>query len=741
MSSYMKIALAKELEVVKNLRIGAKIMLGFGIVIAMVVVIALAVTISNNSITDATHEVDVYNHINDIAIETYNSFYSSRIYATRFNVQYSAETWDLFAAAFSTTGESGRDGLSYIESDPVVSGYHASWSQTLGVLDEYYTSMDNVRKAYLDAEAAKNALIGIGPEIVSAVSVMYEAQAEDTRVRINAGESASDLNIKIDRINDTIEINYLVTIMRINVSRTLENYSSENVAEIRNSIDAVRDRIEEYMGILRTEASRSIAQNALDKLDAYEETVNTFIDVQEAVAFEKTNAERLGGATLNNLSEKSAAFQENLAAAISSAESASRTAELIVLIIAGVAVVMSVCIALYIKNTITKPVLFINDIAARIAEKGELEFSAAEADTQRKLSEGKDETARTVANFSKLIDRLKKVDECLTSIAENDLSVHFQPLGQQDKMGIALQSMLVNLNKMFGEINSSSGQVSSGSKQVSNGAQALAQGATEQASSIEELSGSISDIAEKTKTNAKMATQAASLAFTIKTNAEKGSRQMDEMMMAVGDINDASQNISRVIKTIDDIAFQTNILALNAAVEAARAGQHGKGFAVVAEEVRNLAAKSAEAAKDTGGLIENSIEKANLGVRIAGETAESLSDIVTGINESDRIVSEIAKSSDEQTIAIENLNVGIDQVAQVVQQNSATAEESAAASEEMSGQSDFLQQLISQFKLANSTETFRHSLPPSASSAPEKHGIPETHNPPFTAETEDFGKY
>jgi methyl-accepting chemotaxis protein len=255
---------------------------------------------------------------------------------------------------------------------------------------------------------------------------------------------------------------------------------------------------------------------------------------------------------------------------------------------------------------------------------------------------------------------------------------------------------------MFSEINAASSQVSTGAGQVADGAQSLAQGATEQAASIQELSGSISEVASKTKTNADMADNAAKLADIIKNNAEKGSHQMDEMMKSVKEINDASQSISKVIKTIDDIAFQTNILALNAAVEAARAGQHGKGFAVVAEEVRNLAAKSADAASDTEALIASSMEKAELGVRIANETAASLAEIVSGINESGSLVTEIAHSSDDQSAAISQINTGIDQVAQVVQQNSATAEESAAASEEMSGQSAMLRELIAQFKLRDS---------------------------------------
>jgi len=215
---------------------------------------------------------------------------------------------------------------------------------------------------------------------------------------------------------------------------------------------------------------------------------------------------------------------------------------------------------------------------------------------------------------------------------------------------------------------------------------------------------------------------------------------MDEMINAVKDIDQASQSINRVIKVIDDIAFQTNILALNAAVEAARAGQHGKGFAVVAEEVRNLASKSAEAAHDTGSLIANSIEKAELGNRIAHDTAQSLEKIVSGINESAQIVYDIAQSSEQQTIGIKQINTGIDQVAQVVQANSATAEESAASSEEMSGQANMLEEMVAQFKLRGNQQHVRSGLPAPSKTAGKQIMMPEiaSYAP---AQTGDYGKY
>jgi len=279
-----------------------------------------------------------------------------------------------------------------------------------------------------------------------------------------------------------------------------------------------------------------------------------------------------------------------------------------------------------------------------------------------------------------------------------DIIVDIDYIGEFRPIKTSLERILDSLNDTLSQIGIASDHVSAASKQIASGAQALAQGSTEQASSVEELSSSIADISKKTKENSGMAEHAASLAEAIKISAEKGNRQMDEMIAAVKEINTASQSISKVIKVIDDIAFQTNILALNAAVEAARAGQHGKGFAVVAEEVRNLAAKSADAAKDTSGLIANSMEKAVLGARIAEETASSLGEIVSGIDESNSIINEIAKSSAEQSLGISHINKDIDHVSQVVQLNSATAQQSAASAEEMSGQSIVLAQLTSQFK-------------------------------------------
>ncbi len=304
----------------------------------------------------------------------------------------------------------------------------------------------------------------------------------------------------------------------------------------------------------------------------------------------------------------------------------------------------------------------------------------------------------------------------------------------------SINGIIDSLNRTLLDINTAADQVAAGTRQVSGGSQEISQGATEQASSLEELTASITQIASQTKQSVENANRANTLSKAAMQDAVAGNAQMKDMQNAMQEINQASADISRIIKVIDDIAFQTNILALNAAVEAARAGIHGKGFAVVAEEVRNLAAKSANAAKETTDLIEGSIKKAEAGTKIANDTAAALSSILTGVEKAVGLVSEIAAASNEQATAITQINGGIEQLSQVVQTNSATAEQAAAASEELSGQADLLKNMVGQFKLRQ----IGLSAPAAEPEAQTQPSLP-TDNPECQAKPdlyEDaFGKY
>lgn len=312
-----------------------------------------------------------------------------------------------------------------------------------------------------------------------------------------------------------------------------------------------------------------------------------------------------------------------------------------------------------------------------------------------------DSVNTTVEKLSMVVN---EISGTLGEIAEGNINLDNIQVyeGNFESISHSMNKIVDSLNTTLGEIHTAADQVSTGSIQVADGSQLLAQGATEQASSVEELTAAVTQVAAQTKENAANANQANTLVVQVKGSAETGNEQMKEMLEAMAAINEASANISKVIKVIDDMAFQTKILALNAAVEAARAGQHGKGFAVVAEEVRNLAARSANAAQETTALIEGSIERAQRGKEIANDTAKALNEIVSGVSEAAQLISGIAVSSNEQASGISQINIGINQVSQVVQTNSATSEESAAASEELSSQAELLKDLVDHFTLRGS---------------------------------------
>jgi len=402
-------------------------------------------------------------------------------------------------------------------------------------------------------------------------------------------------------------------------------------------------------------------------------------------------------------------------------------AVLLIIAVSVASVLIALVSALYVAGLVSKPLIVISGFFTKAGTTGDITVSADEMKVVNSLSQQKDEIGQLSNDAVSFIGHVTESAKELEIIAGGDLSASIKTLSDKDTLGISLKKMIDNLNDLFGAVNASAAQVYVGSKQVADtatsiaasatqmagGAQSLAEGSMRQAASVEEVSSSIAKIAEKTKANSAMTGQAANLAETIINKAEKGSRQMAEMITAVNDIKEASNSIRGIIETIDSIAEQTNLLSLNAAIEAARAGEQGRGFAVVAEEVRKLATQSAEAVQETSSVIQDSMQKAELGARVAGEMAASLTEIVAGINESSRLIMEISKASEEQSISISQINTSIEHVAEIVQNNrevaeenaaaaqesAAAAEESAAAADEMSAQSNIMEGLISQFKL------------------------------------------
>ena len=494
--------------------------------------------------------------------------------------------------------------------------------------------------------------------------------------------------------------------------------NAAKIQEIKATINSLEEEMEEFVVLYEGTITDTSLENAY--FEARNTYLNEFSDIKERVkaasmiSTEATynvifdaSVQRIRDSMVNGFYES---MEQNDLWALESVNNNTalfRTMLLLSIIILLLTVIIALSLAFYISSLISKPLIPLAVFMNKAGSTGDITLSPADQETIGKYAQMNDEIGQAINGAASFVSHVGLIAEKLESVANGDLTIDIKILSENDVMGMSVQKMVDSLNEMFTDIQQSTGQVSTGANQISDGAQALAQGTTQQAASLEELSSSIAEIAQRTKENAETADEASKLSANIKEDAEKGIRQMDGMISAVKDINDASHSIGNIIKTIDDIAFQTNILALNAAVEAARAGQHGKGFAVVAEEVRNLASKSADAAKDTGSMIQDSMEKAQFGSQIAVVAAESLKEIVQGIDETSRLVAEIADASREQSLNISQINTGIDQVAQVIQQNSATAQESAAASEEMNGQSDILQQLTAQFKLRDDNSLYQ----------------------------------
>ena len=539
----------------------------------------------------------------------------------------------------------------------------------------------------------------IGMFVISGMSFSLMGRMNDMTNDISTSwlpsiNTARDLTASISNIRLN-ELGYLTAIS--------EDVQASSLQYLQKEKEEMETLLATY-GELIDEEEKSFYDNAMNFWTQYKETDEEMMALAKQGRLDEARA-ILEGECVDLYNSLNNAFNDIIVYNTKGSDTATeesrflyRTATILMAAVIIAVILVGVFFSIVVVRLIKTPISEIESAAIRVAE-GDLDVEISYT-SKDELGVLADQVRRLIHKLQVIIDDENKFlakmaagDFTVDSVCEEEYTGGFQPLL------VSFRGIGEKLNETMLQINQSSAQVASGSEQVSSGAQALSQGTAEQASSVEELAATINEISSKVKQNADNAQQANAKAGSISTEMNVSNEKMQLMIQAMEDISHCSNEISKIIKTIEDIAFQTNILALNAAVEAARAGTAGKGFAVVADEVRSLASKSAESSKNTSVLIENSLKAVENGTRIAGETAQSLYQAVNGVNEMTAIIGQISEASSAQAHSISQVTLGIDQISSVVQTNSATAQESAAASEELSSQSQMMKNLVNKFKL------------------------------------------
>jgi methyl-accepting chemotaxis protein len=472
-------------------------------------------------------------------------------------------------------------------------------------------------------------------------------------------------------------------------------------------IAAVDASFEDYSKTTASTESQEKLNTTKSAYAAYLEIMNSNLSIAKSGgSSEKLLANMSQAASIAN--DATAAFESlteyNISLAKENIVSANASALRTIFIMLALIILSSVCALLlsrYLSHIIGDPIQKFASFGELLAD-GDIEVDKVIGEKDKLLKQRKDEIGILAASFNSIITGTMKLSNETAAIAKGDLTTSVSVRSEYDVLGKSLEELVCDFNVLASAIISSADQVDAGAKQVSNSSMSLSQGATEQASSIEELSASIAEVSQHIKENAEDAGKAKLFAEKSGEIMQTSAADMALTRQAMDEISATSKNISKVIKAIDDIAFQTNILALNAAVEAARAGAAGKGFAVVADEVRNLSQKSAEAAKNTTSLIESSIFAVEKGTSLVNKTNLSFTELASQSSEVIRLVEQISAQAQGQAVAITQISTGIEQVSAVIQMNSATSEEAAAASEELSSQANYLKESAAKFKIKQS---------------------------------------